>query len=146
MSEAENKSFTPRTMDFYPLIMIVERDEDTRLMLKYLLELWKYRVIQATSNEEAAGLAEEFRPALILMNVEWGNAQSPNNSRRIRELRAFDGATIILISTPVEPEVRTSALTAAADFLVKPIDFGYLEKILDKYLRKVCKPAEVPVV
>lgn len=145
MPESENKSFGKQAVDFLPRILIVERDDDTRLMLKYLLELWKYQVVEAVSNEEAAGLTKTFRPALILMNIESGNGTSLTSSRRIRELRAFDGATIILISTPVEPEVRTSALAVADDFLVKPIDFGYLEKILEKYLRKVSKPTEASV-
>lgn len=133
---SENKPSSPRTIDFFPLVLVVEKDDDTRLMMNYLLKLWKYRVIEAKDAGDAAQLAEQHRPALILMNVEWDNDKSLTNSRRMRELSAFDGATIILISTPVEPETRTSALAAASDFLVKPIDFGKLEKLLEKYLRR----------
>lgn len=141
----ENQSGSPRTIDFFPLILVVEKDDDTRLMLGYLLKIWKYRVIEAADNERAVELAKIHRPDLILMNIEWDGDGNLADDRREREFSAFDGATIVLISTPVDADARTSALAVADDFLVKPIDFGYLEKLLEEYLRSGRRPAIAPV-
>ena len=51
------------------LILLVEDNQDSRNMLRTLLELWSYRVIEAHNGEEAVRLAKSECPNLILMDV-----------------------------------------------------------------------------
>jgi len=119
----------------FPLVMIAEADEDTRLMMKYLLKLWNYRVIETANDEKAIQSADLYHPDLILISDRFSN--SPVTIRRMRELSKLDGAVIIFITGSSESSVCASALAAGAnDYMVKPIDFGQLEVNLKNYLKK----------
>lgn len=120
-----------------PSILIIEDDEDTRQMMRYLLQIWKYQVVEATgSEEEILQAAANHRPNLILIS---SRSQRDGNFTTIKRLREkFSEKTgIIFISGFSEPSVQDSALAAGADgYLLKPIDFGRLETMLESYLNK----------
>ena len=56
-------------------------------------------------------------------------------TRRIREQAALKSVPIIILSGHAEPSYRVAALAAGCDdFLVKPINFQQLKKMLGKHL------------
>lgn len=127
--------FFPNEKSARPMILIVEDDEDTRIMLRYLLEIWNYRVIEAVSGEAALELLAEQRPDLILMDYKLPKIDGLTTTERIRGLSVYDRTAIIFVSADSHQNVRESALAAGADdYLVKPIDFGQLEISLEKHL------------
>jgi len=127
--------FLPALPIFHPLVLIVEDDADTRLMLKYLLEIWSYRVIEAETGEAAVEKAASQRPDAILMDYKLPDIDGLTTTERIRELSIHADTAIIFISAYPEEKVRASVLAAGADdYLVKPIDFGELEVSLEKHL------------
>ncbi len=141
-----DNSLFARTINFFPRILIVENDEDTRLMMKYLLKLWNYRIIEASDDEDAIQMAEIHRPDLILISDRLQKIDALTTTRRIRQLSEPGDPVIIFITGYSEPSVHASALAAGAnDFMIKPIDFGQLEIRLKKYLRKKYKPHETSV-
>lgn len=120
-----------------PLILIVEEDEDTRLMMKYLLQIWKYRIIETASDVEAVALTESERPDLVLLSSQIQKNNSLTTIERMREVAAHGETEIIFVSAFSEPSLRASVLAAGADdFLVKPINFGHLEEMLKQYLKR----------
>jgi len=117
-----------------PLILIVEDDDDTRIMMKYLLTLWGYEIIEAIDGEEGLQMAESFQPDVILMDFSLPKVDGLIATRQIRELAMHGETPIIFISAHTEAAVRESALFAGADdFLTKPLDFGELEEALDTH-------------
>lgn len=52
-----------------PLVLIVDDNEDCRLMLKYLLDTWNYSSVEAIDGWEAICRTKETKPDLILMDV-----------------------------------------------------------------------------
>src|SRR5688572_33362867 len=50
-------------------VLLVEDTEDNRFMMRRLLEMAGYRVVEATNGEEAVRLAESEQPDLILMDL-----------------------------------------------------------------------------
>ncbi|HVI70190.1 MAG TPA: response regulator, partial [Pyrinomonadaceae bacterium] len=52
-----------------PTVLLVEDTEDNRFMMRRLLEMTGYRVIEAMNGEEAVKLAREESPQLILMDL-----------------------------------------------------------------------------
>lgn len=119
-----------------PLVLVVEDDDDTRLMMKYLLETWKYRVIEADSGETGILLAESRQPDAILLDCKLPKIDGLTTIRRMREQPTNAQRIIISICENAEPSVRDSILAAGSDdFLSKPINFGELENSLKKLLR-----------
>lgn len=117
-----------------PLILIIEDDDDTRVMMKYLLTLWGYAVIEAVDGEEGFQMAESCQPDVILMDFSLPKTDGLITTRQIRELAMHGETPIIFISAHTEAVVRESALAAGAnDFLTKPLDFGQLEEALNAH-------------
>ncbi len=134
---SKKDSLSARTEMQSPLILIADEDEDTRLMMKYLLNLWNYRVAEAAADEETFQSAKVNRPDLILISDKFSRIDALATTRRIRELRELDNTVIIFINCFSEPSVQASALAAGAnDFMAKPIDFGQLETKLKHFLKE----------
>ena len=129
------------------LILVVEHDADTRLMLKYLLEIWNYQVIEAKNDDEAFQMAIHYRPDLIILSINAGEMDRLATSRRMREVSALEKAVIIFVSTYSDEQTRATALASGGnDYMVKPIDFGVLEKTLENHLRVNAKSKEAATV
>lgn len=119
------------------LILLVEDNADSSNMLKTLLELWNFRVIEARDGEQAIALAQSQAPNLILMDVKLPLMDGVEATRRIREFAPPDRMPVVFISGHAQPGFRTVALAAGGnDYLVKPLDFTELETALGKYIRK----------
>jgi CheY-like chemotaxis protein len=120
-----------------PLVLIVENDEDSRSMLKTLLEIWGYRTAESENGEESIEAAISKCPNLILMDVSLSKMDGLTAVRRMREIDTLRGVPIVFVSGHAQPEFRAFALTAGGDdFLVKPVDFNQLEIVLKKFINK----------
>ncbi len=136
MTRADSFDYPP-VIKPIPVILIVEDDEDSRLMLKILLEMWKYRVIEAADGLEAIRVAEEIRPDLILMDAKLPHLDGFETTRRIRESESVSRIPIIFLSACAEETYRRAARTVGADdYLVKPLDFELLENTLENYVSR----------
>lgn len=124
-----------RMNNLTPKILIVDDDEDSRLMLNFLLETWSYQVIEARDGIEAVRVAETERPDLILMDVKLPRLDGFDVTRRIRQSEQTGGVPIVFLSGCAEPHYRNAAIEVGGnDYLVKPLDFDKLENTLDKYI------------
>ncbi|MBV9960474.1 MAG: response regulator [Acidobacteria bacterium] len=116
-------------------IMVVEDDDDSRLMMKTLLELKGYRVLDAASGEEALARAEQDRPGLILMDLQLPRLSGLAVARRVRQHAQLSETPIIIVSGHDPLQHRQLALAAGCnEFLHKPLDFDLLEQTLDRLL------------
>jgi len=133
---SKNKQYFLKQNDFYPLVLIVEDDADTRLMLKYLLEIWKYRVIEAYTGEEALEMTYSQNPDVILMDYKLPKINGITTTERIREFPNHKDTVIIFVSAYSDEKIRDSVLASGAnEYLVKPINFGNLETSLERHLK-----------
>lgn len=116
------------------LVLLVENHDDSRSMLRMLLEIWGYRVIEAEDGNDSINQAISKCPNLVLMDVSLSKVDGLTTVRRMCGIEALRGVPIVFISGHAQPEFRTYALAAGGDdFLVKPIDFNQLEFILKKF-------------
>lgn len=120
-----------------PLILLVEDNADSRDMLRTLLQLWDFRVIEAHDGEQAIELARRESPSLILMDVKIPIVDGVEATRRIRDFAPPDKMPVVFVSGHAQPGFRLVALAAGGnDYLLKPLDFRELELVLNKYVRK----------
>jgi len=114
---------------------VVEDFEDSRYMLRQLLELAGYRVVEATDGEEAIELAVTRRPELILMDLSLPKLDGLSATRRIRQQQGLSHVPIVAVSAHDSPGTRTEALAAGCnEYVTKPIDFDQLSLLLHRLL------------
>jgi DNA-binding response OmpR family regulator len=118
-----------------PLILIIEDHEDTRFLLRVLLERRGLRVVEAGDGEAGVRAAEEFRPDLILIDWSLPRLDGIATMRLIRERDSSCHAPIVFISGHATPESQKAAREAGCcEYLVKPLDFDQLDRVLRKHL------------
>lgn len=135
---AENINMSVRTANILnPLVLVVEPDEESRFMLRTLLEIWNYRVLEAKSGEEALALAMETCPDLILMEITLQYLDTLASLRRLRRIAQCGEIPIIFLSGHAQPKLRELALALGADDLfVKPVDYELLRKTINRQSKK----------
>ena len=130
-SGAKMKEAEPQT------VLLVEDTEDNRFMMRRLLEMTGYRVIEAMNGEEAVKLAEAESPSLILMDLSLPVIDGLAATRLIRKLPDFESTPIIAVSAHDTCDFQSEAIEAGCDtYVTKPIDFNELEQLIAKLLHK----------
>jgi two-component system cell cycle response regulator DivK len=120
-----------------PTVMVVEDFEDNRFMMRRLLEMSGYRVLEAVNGEEAVELAHKERPQLILMDLSLPQLDGLAATRRIRQYPDMRDVPIVAVSAHDTADFHADALAAGCnDYVTKPIDFDQLEALLSRLLPK----------
>lgn len=111
-----------------PTVLVVEDHEDTRVMLRTLLEIMGCRVMIAGNGLEAIKVARRELPSLILMDGSLPILDGLTATRLIRGEAALKGVFIVALNGWGTPSYHAAALDAGCnDCLEKPIDFERLE-------------------
>ena len=118
-------------------VLLVEDTEDNRFMMRRLLEMSGYNVVEATNGEEAVKLAEAESPGLILMDLSLPVIDGLAATRLIRKLPNSVNTPIIAVSAHDTTDFLTEALQAGCNsYITKPIDFNELEQLIVRELGK----------
>ena len=117
------------------LFLVVEDFEDSRFMMRRLLEMAGYDVLEASDGEQAVKMAVESRPALILMDLSLPKLDGLAATRQIRQKKGLKKVPIVAVSAHDSPESRTEALDAGCnEYVTKPIDFDHLHALLRRFV------------
>ena len=122
-----DKSFT---------VLLVEDTEDNRYMMRRLLEMTGYRVVEAMNGEEAVKLAESETPQLILMDLSLPVIDGLAATRLIRKLPKLESIPIIAVSAHDTSDFQSEAIKAGCNsYVTKPIDFSELETLIGQLVK-----------
>lgn len=117
------------------VVLLVEDTEDNRFMMRRLLEMVGYHVVEARNGQEAVRLAETERPALILMDLSLPVIDGLAATRLIRKIPETQRTPIIAVSAHDTADFQQEALAAGCDgYVTKPIDFVSLEAMIARLL------------
>jgi two-component system, cell cycle response regulator DivK len=120
-----------------PTVLVVEDFEDNRFMMRRLLEMSGYRVVEAVNGNQAVEMAESERPAIILMDLSLPMLDGLAATRRIREQNGLGRVPIVAVSAHDSADFHAEALAAGCnEYVTKPIDFDQLVQLLDRLLKK----------
>src|SRR4026207_859399 len=118
-------------------VLLVEDTEDNRFMMRRLLEMSGYRVVEATNGEEAVRLAEAEAPGRILMDLSLPMIDGLAATRLIRKLPNCRKTPIIAVSAHDTSDFLVEALEAGCNnYITKPIDFSDREQLILSELGK----------
>jgi len=121
---------------FQPCVLVVEDHDDTRLMLKTMLQMRSsIAVVEAENGEMAIALATNVRIDLILMDTDLPLLDGYAATIRIRENTRTREIPIVMMSGHAEPAAQLKAFAAGCtEYLVKPFSLDGLDSLVNRYL------------
>jgi len=123
--------------DARPTVLVVEDFEDNRFMMRRLLEMSGYRVVEAVNGRQAVESAAAENPDIILMDLSLPMLDGLAATRKIREQGGASRVPIIAVSAHDSADFHAEALAAGCnEYVTKPIDFDQLVKLLERLLHK----------
>jgi two-component system cell cycle response regulator DivK len=104
------------------LILIVEDNERNRKLARDVLQFKGYRTIETETAEEGIRLAEEQRPALILMDIQLPGMDGITALGRLRASSGTRAIPVIAVTASAMTHDRQKVLAAGFDgYQSKPI-------------------------
>lgn len=132
---SDDVSALPNSNARRPKVLLAEDHDDTRHMLRTLLERRGLSVVETCNGLEAVDAAERERPDLILMDSSLPLLDGVGATRRLRALPALSAVPIVFLSGHAGPQAQTAALEAGCDeYVVKPFDLAQLDTVLNRHL------------
>ena len=122
-------------MDKQVKILVVDDDNNLRETLADLLEIEGYKVYQAGNGQECVDLISSEFFNLILMDY---NLPDETGLDLVRKIRGFNQETQIVMITAYASlnSIMEAMKESVYDFLIKPVDFDYLKRTINRALDK----------
>ena len=118
-----------------PLVLIVEDIEDNLILIKSLLEMADYRVVEARDGREAIAQAHAHHPDLILLDMSLPKIDGWTVARTLRQIPDFRSTLIVAVTAHAMQDDREKTLDAGCDeFMTKPIDMPNFLPAITKIL------------
>lgn len=132
-AEQEAESVMEESEDGRAVVLVVEDFEDNRFMMRRLLEMSGYRVVEAVNGNQAVEMAVKVRPDIILMDLSLPQLDGLAATRRIRSQEGLGKVPIVAVSAHDSSDFHAEALAAGCnEYVTKPIDFDQLVQLLDR--------------
>ena len=113
------------------LILLVEDNDNNRLLVRDVLQATGYRVVEASSAEDGLRMAAEQRPALILMDIQLPGMNGIEALQRLRADPATRAIPVIAVTASAMTQDRRQIMAAGFDgYQPKPISVkGFLQAV-----------------
>ncbi len=122
-------------MQYFGTVLIVEDLDDSRFMLRRLLELEGFDVIEARDGAVALETLRKHTCDVVLLDLRLPNIDGFQVTRALRATTQFQTIPIIILSALDDEHHRTEARAAGCnDYLTKPIDLERLTMLLKKHI------------
>ena len=120
-------------------ILIIEDHSDTRELLRLMLEMEGYDIIEAHAGEEGVRKAKESSPDLILMDISLaGEISGWEATQRLRSDPQFDNTIIVALTAHAMKDDRDTTFAYGCDeYWTKPIlDFPKFQEAIAEMLKQ----------
>ena len=118
--------------DCLPIAILAESDEETRGLIRSLLEFLGFAVVEVRDGDEAYESAMCYQPDLILMELKLPVVSGFSAIRRIKKESELTKIPIVAISSRNATSNKNLAIAAGCSAHVqKPIEFDQLESVVE---------------
>ncbi len=129
-----------------PLILYIEDNVSNRELVKRVLQVEGYEVMEAPDGLTGLELAQRHTPDLILMDINLPEMDGYAVTAALREVGSLDTTPIVALTANVMRGDREKSLNAGCDgYIRKPIDIDDLPVQVAHYLatpRKISRVSE----
>ena len=107
------------------LILIIEDNEKTRKLIRDLLQAKGYQTIESDAAEEGLKLAEERKPALILMDIQLSGLDGIAAMKQLKAAPGTRTVPVMAITASAMTYNRESMLAEGFDgYQIKPFNLS----------------------
>ncbi len=118
-------------------ILVVDDEENIRLLLKYNLETSGYHVILGRNGGEALDLAMREKPNLILLDLMLPDLDGMEVCRRLKNENETTGIPVIMLTARSEEIDKVLGLEIGADdYITKPFSIREMMARINAILRR----------
>ncbi|MFZ5919379.1 MAG: response regulator [Chloroflexota bacterium] len=118
-------------------ILYIEDNYENRILVRRVLEVEGYTVLEAADGLAGIRLADSEKPALILMDINLPEVDGYEVTARLRQNAALSHVPIVALTANVLKGDRERSLAAGCDgYIQKPIDVDLLPGQIAAFLRE----------
>src|SRR5512144_192046 len=125
------------------ILVVDDEPRMAQLLAEYLIE-HGYRVVVAHGGIEALTKLDLEKPSVVLLDVRMPGMDGVEVLRRIRSFDQQVGILMISANDDVELAKQTVEM-GAFDYTLKPVDFAYLSRAVEKMMAQVPSTPAPPV-
>lgn len=124
------------TTNHKPTVLMVEDEEDTASLLKFLLERASYNVVHAKDGRQAQELVDTLPlPDIVLLDVMLPFLSGLQVLAYIRSKAAWEKVpTVMLTADGSEHDIKRALESGANDYMLKPFNPRELTSRLKRFL------------
>ncbi|AMM41960.1 chemotaxis protein CheY [Candidatus Desulfofervidus auxilii] len=116
-------------------ILIVDDEERVRRLIETTLDIGDFQIFQAKDGEEALKIAQEEKPALILLDIMMPGMDGFEVCKRLKNNSETKGSYIIMLTAKGQKQdIEKGYAVGADDYFVKPFSpmelLNKIEKVL----------------
>ena len=115
-------------------VLVVDDHSDIRTMMKILLEMYGYVVVEAANGYEAVETAVKDRPDLIFMDIGMPLLDGVQATAAIRAHEELADIPILVISGHAEFYGDRARAAGCTEVIRKPLDFNRLKPLVRHYI------------
>ena len=115
-------------------VMVVDDYDDSREVLKILVQWHGFDVVEAANGLEAVEKTAQCHPALIFMDLAMPVMDGVTATKLIREIEGFENVSIVALTGFEITSFEKAVMAGFDDVLTKPLSFEHLEPLLHRYL------------
>ena len=122
-------------------ILIVEDNNDYRVIINLFIAKMGYQAITAKNSSEAITFAEAEQPDLIFMDMDLPDVGGVETTAMLKQNPKTSHIPVVActawLSTPLE---ERASKVGVATYLIKPVSPQMLKKTIEEYLKRVTRP------
>ena len=118
------------------IILYIEDNPENRMLVRRVLEVEGYQVIEADSGNTGLQKAETMAPDLVLMDINLPEIDGYELTHRLRQMPRLAGVPVVAMTANVMKGDREKTLAAGCDgYIQKPIDVDQLPLQIARFLQ-----------
>jgi len=118
-------------------ILIVEDNENNMMLVRDVLQMKGYTVLEATTGAEGVRLTLEAKPDLVLMDIQLPDIDGITALAQIRANEAAKKIPMLAVSASVMPEEKQKIVASGFDaYITKPLNMKSFIETVEKFIGK----------
>jgi len=116
-------------------ILVADDSVASRELIREVLEMSGYEVVEATDGEEAVELARQHAPDLVLVDIQMPRLDGYGVLRQLRAEGRFADVQVVALTAFAMQGDSERALNAGFDgYITKPVDIASLRQEIRRFL------------